>query len=79
MMSEVVKIEEKSSKLDNPKQGKHVITFAKFIMLFAFITAHLAKHKQLRGGIIRIDQIPKSPSGKILRRILRQEALKEFK
>lgn len=36
-----------------------------------FVGARLAKHKQLRGGVIFLDAIPKSPSGKILRRILR--------
>jgi acyl-coenzyme A synthetase/AMP-(fatty) acid ligase len=28
---------------------------------------------QLRGGVLFRDQIPKSPSGKILRRLLRDE------
>lgn len=36
-----------------------------------FVGSKLAKHKQLRGGVIFLDVIPKSPSGKILRRILR--------
>ena len=31
----------------------------------------LAPHKRLRGGIQFVETIPKSPSGKILRRILR--------
>jgi len=46
--------------------------------LNGYMSEHLSKHKQLRGGIIRVNEIPKSPSGKILRRILKQEALKEF-
>lgn len=36
-----------------------------------FVKSKLAKHKQLRGGVIFLDAIPKSPSGKILRRLLR--------
>lgn len=36
-----------------------------------FVGSKLAKHKQLRGGVIFLDVIPKSPSGKILRRILK--------
>ena len=37
----------------------------------------VANHKRLRGGVHFLDAIPKSPSGKILRRILRDEARKE--
>ena len=44
-----------------------------------FVKAHLAQHKQLRGGVIYLDAIPKSPSGKILRRELREMAKKEAK
>ena len=36
-----------------------------------FVEERVAPHKKLRGGVEFIDQIPKSPSGKILRRILR--------
>lgn len=32
---------------------------------------HKARHKWLKGGVEFIDAIPKSPSGKILRRMLR--------
>ena len=34
---------------------------------------HKARHKWLDGGIEFIDEIPKSPSGKILRRMLRDK------
>lgn len=37
---------------------------------------HKAKHKWLNGGIEFIDAIPKSPSGKILRRLLRDKEKK---
>ncbi|GAA5974727.1 hypothetical protein JCM11641_007242 [Rhodosporidiobolus odoratus] len=39
----------------------------------------LAPHKRLRGGVIIVDSIPKSPSGKILRKDLRVLAAKETK
>ncbi|KAL8776821.1 MAG: hypothetical protein Q9213_008120, partial [Squamulea squamosa] len=34
---------------------------------------HKAKHKWLRGGVAFVPQIPKSPSGKILRRLLKEK------
>ena len=36
-----------------------------------FVDGQVAHHKKLRGGVIYIDKIPKSASGKILRRELR--------
>ncbi|GAA5989659.1 hypothetical protein JCM10908_000577 [Rhodotorula pacifica] len=38
----------------------------------------VAHYKQLRGGIKLVDSVPKSPSGKLLRRILRDEAKAEM-
>lgn len=38
----------------------------------------LAYYKQLIGGILFVDAIPKTPSGKILKRILREQAKKEM-
>ena len=43
-----------------------------------FQTATVAAHKRLRGGVRFIDAIPKSPSGKILRRVLRDQLKKEL-
>lgn len=40
------------------------------------VKEHKAKHKWLAGGIEFIDAIPKSPSGKILRRLLRDKEKK---
>ncbi|KAI4747528.1 phenylacetyl-CoA ligase-like protein [Aureobasidium sp. EXF-12298] len=37
------------------------------------VEQHKAKHKWLKGGIEFIDIVPKSPSGKILRRLLRDK------
>ncbi|KAH0588755.1 hypothetical protein H2248_004559 [Termitomyces sp. 'cryptogamus'] len=39
----------------------------------------VARHKFLRGGVVAIDIIPKSASGKILRRELREKAKVELK
>jgi len=39
----------------------------------------VANHKKLRGGIKFVDAVPKSVSGKILRRVLKEQAKKEFK
>lgn len=39
-----------------------------------FVTANVASYKRLRGGVFFIDEIPKSASGKILRKELRQKA-----
>lgn len=38
-----------------------------------YVEAHKARHKWLKGGVEFIDTIPKSPSGKILRRFLRDK------
>jgi acyl-coenzyme A synthetase/AMP-(fatty) acid ligase len=35
------------------------------------VEEHKARHKWLKGGVEFLDVIPKSPSGKILRRLLR--------
>lgn len=43
----------------------------------AFVKEHMASYKQLRGGVVFIDSIPKSPSGKILRKDLRAMAKAE--
>lgn len=42
-----------------------------------YVEKNLASHKQLRGGVIFVSDIPKSSSGKILRRELRDHAKKE--
>ncbi len=38
------------------------------------VERHKAKHKWLQGGVEFVDEIPKSPSGKILKRVLRERA-----
>ncbi|RIA89004.1 hypothetical protein C1645_799648 [Glomus cerebriforme] len=42
-----------------------------------FVSQRVAQFKRLRGGVHFIDKIPKSPSGKILRRFLRERARNE--
>jgi acyl-coenzyme A synthetase/AMP-(fatty) acid ligase len=44
-----------------------------------WLASKVANHKKLRGGVKFVDAVPKSPSGKILRRILKEEARKEYK
>lgn len=39
-----------------------------------WVSQRVAPHKRLRGGIVLIDQVPKSAAGKILRRELRERA-----
>jgi 4-coumarate--CoA ligase len=42
-----------------------------------YLHAKVAPHKRLRGGLRFVDEVPKSAAGKILRRILKDQALKE--
>ncbi|KAL4972718.1 hypothetical protein BDW66DRAFT_162680 [Aspergillus desertorum] len=43
-----------------------------------FVKNYLAHYKQLRGGVVYLPAIPKSPSGKILRRELRELVKREM-
>lgn len=42
-----------------------------------WVATQVAPHKKLRGGVRFVNQIPKSPSGKVLRRVMKEEARKE--
>ena len=44
-----------------------------------WLQAKVANHKRLRGGVRFVDEIPKSASGKILRRLLKLKAEEEYK
>lgn len=52
------------------------LDFAKEVQ--AWVAARVAQHKRFRGGVVVTVAIPKSPSGKILRRHLRDRAAAEF-
>jgi 4-coumarate--CoA ligase len=39
-----------------------------------WISTKVAPHKQLRGGVRFIDEVPKNASGKLLRRVLKDQA-----
>jgi acyl-coenzyme A synthetase/AMP-(fatty) acid ligase len=43
------------------------------VILAKHVADHKANYKWLRGGVEFLDVIPKSPSGKILRRLLRDK------
>lgn len=43
-----------------------------------FMDKRVAHHKRLVGGVVFIDMVPKNPSGKIMRRQLRERAKKEL-
>jgi len=45
----------------------------------AIISTKLASYKALTGGVVFVPEIPKSASGKILKRILREQAEEELK
>ena len=47
------------------------------VQSYIVVKENLSTHKQLRGGVVFIDEVPKSPSGKILRKTVRQWAADE--
>jgi 4-coumarate--CoA ligase len=42
-----------------------------------FVSNKVSRTKRITGGVIFVDSIPKSPSGKILRNVLREMAKKD--
>jgi 4-coumarate--CoA ligase len=47
------------------------------VQIKAFVKARVAEYKQLRGGVVFVDAIPKNASGKILKKDLRLMAQRE--
>ena len=43
----------------------------------SWLADRVARHKRLVGGVVCVDEIPKNPSGKILRKIMRERAKSE--
>lgn len=41
------------------------------------VQENCTRHKWITGGVAFVDEIPKNPSGKILRKVLRERAAKE--
>jgi len=58
-----------------PQPGPESVAFSEEIQ--EWIKSRVARHKFLRGGVVIIDQVPKSAAGKILRRELRNLAKEE--
>ena len=44
----------------------------------AHMSEHLSSYKQLHGGIHFVNELPKNPSGKLLRKHLKEIALKDL-
>lgn len=45
--------------------------------IVAFVDSKVSNHKKLRGGVKFVDVVPRSPSGKILRKELREMQARE--
>ena len=50
----------------------NVVDLHDFLIQRLFLKFQLAPHKQLTGGVKFVDAVPKSASGKILRRLLKE-------
>ena len=60
------------------KGGMTAVTQGDGKTIVNWMNAKVANHKKLRGGVKFVDVIPKSASGKLLRRLLKDQARKEF-
>ncbi|TID17798.1 acetyl-CoA synthetase-like protein [Venturia nashicola] len=74
----VIGIEDKEMHTEIPRAyvvaGKHGKEEKHAKEIMEWFTAKVANHKRLRGGVHFVDEIPKSASGKILRRVLKEKA-----
>ena len=57
------------SEMPLAKAGRGTEEVARYIA--EFMAHQVAGYKQLKGGIIFVDSLPKSPTGKLLRRLLK--------
>ena len=74
----VLKAEEKEEgSTDHEDDKEHEEKLKKCI--YEWVKERVAPYKRLDGGIVFVDSIPKSASGKILRRILRDELAEQMK
>lgn len=60
------------------KGGKKAVQEGEGDSIVQWLNGRVANHKKLRGGVRFVDAVPKSASGKILRRILKDEAKREY-
>ena len=44
-----------------------------------FVASKVAKHKRLAGGVKFVDEVPKLPSGKIVRKLMKEWAKRDVK
>lgn len=61
-----------------PRGGMGKATRANGRDIIRWLNGRVANHKKLRGGVKFVDAVPKSASGKILRRVLKEEAKAEL-
>ncbi|KAI1107536.1 acetyl-CoA synthetase-like protein [Jackrogersella minutella] len=52
-------------------------TDAKAAEIAKWVEGKVSQHKRLRGGVRFVDEVPKNASGKLLRRVLKEQARKE--
>ena len=62
-----------------PKKNKQLTIYTKtrfrlYIYLFVLSTERVSDYKNLEGGLLFLQELPRSPSGKILRRQLKELA-----
>jgi acyl-CoA synthetase (AMP-forming)/AMP-acid ligase II len=56
-----------------PKGGLSAVEKGDGDKIVQWMDSRVSSHKRLRGGVKFVDSIPKSPSGKILRRVIREQ------